>query len=140
MYIPKAWPHSHCLIPPCIGQKTLASPRKVPNYASLPLATMVVPMNNYLRKGRLALVPISSSVLAVHASEEAGPMLCPTLVSVEAASTFSHGRPVFSLRSHPPSPRLPLLSLSPLTTMLAPAAPVVPSPLPLPVRSSSPLS
>jgi hypothetical protein len=136
--IHKAWPRSHCLIPPCIVQKTLVLPRKVLNYASPSLATKAVPMKSYLRKGRSAPVPASSSVLALPTSEEAGPMVRPALVSAEVVSTSSHGRLVFPSCSHPPSPRLPLLSLLPSTTTLAPAAPVVPSPLPLPVRSTSP--
>jgi hypothetical protein len=115
-------------------------PRKVPNYASPSLATKVVPMKSYLRKGQPAPIPTSSSVLALLASEEARTMVRPASVSTEVVSTSSRGRPMFPSRSHPPSPRLPLLSLSPSTTMLALAAPVVPSPLPLPVHSTSPSS
>ena len=136
--IHKAWPCSHCLIPHCIAPKTLASPRKVLNSASLSLATKAVPMKRYSRKGHPALVPIFSSVLALPASEEAGPMVRPASVSAEVVSTCSHGRLVFPSCSHPPSPRLPLLSPSPSTTTLAPVASVVPSPPPLPVRSTSP--
>ena len=129
--IHKAWPRSHCLIPRCITKKNLALPHKVPNLASPLLATKVMPTKRYSRKGHLALVPASSSVLALPASKEAGLMVRPALMSVKAVSMSSHGRPVFPSCSCPPSPRLPLLSPSPSTTMLAPPAPVVPSPPPL---------
>jgi hypothetical protein len=95
-------------------------------------------MKSYSRKGHLTLVPTSSSVLALPASEEAGPMVRTTSVSAEAASTSSHGRPVFPSRCCPQSPRLPLLSTPPSTTTLALVAPVVPSPPPFPVRSTLP--
>ena len=90
-------------------------------------------MKRYSRKGHPALVLASSIVLALHASEETGPMVHPVLVSVEAASMSSHERPVFPSCSCLLSPRLPLLYLSSSTTMLVPAAPVVPLPLPLPL-------
>ena len=103
--IHKVWPRSHCSIPPCITQKTLTLPQKVQNSASPSLATKAMPMKRYSRKGRPALVSTSSSVLALPALEE-GPMVCPTSVSVEAASMSSRRRLVFPSCSHPPSPRL----------------------------------
>ena len=97
-------------------------------------------MKRYSRKGRLALVPTSSSVLALPASKEVGPMVRPASVLAEAASMSNRGRLVFPSCSHPSSPRLPLLSPSPSTMTLAPTTLVVHSPLPLPVHSTLPSS
>jgi hypothetical protein len=97
-------------------------------------------MKSYSRKDHTAPVPTSSSVSALPTLEEVGPMVRPTSMSMKVASTSSHGRPVFLSHCRSPSPRLPLLSQSPSMMTLALVAPVVPSPPPLPVRSTSPSS
>jgi hypothetical protein len=95
---------------PCVYTKSLASlplfdstlhcaknPRLAPQSPELrlpsSLATKAMPMKSYSRKGRLALVLASSSVLALPTSEEARPMVRPASVSTEALSTSSLRRP-----------------------------------------------